>query len=129
MENARTKSVAMAARFTQMTGIELVLDKQHPVINSPINGWTNDPDVFDEDEDAQYVFKYYIPDTDISVYMNPENGTVCVWNSLGDDDYDEGAINPHTLEIEWIDDLEECSYPLSDWKNFSLDQIPVSEDY
>ena len=123
---ARREANRMAKKFSAMTGIPLHADPNHDTVDSPMYGWShNDVDALADDPDARYTFMYNVPGELVSVYMRPSDGTVWVWKSIGSNDTrgGEGAVDPRTGECEWCEEMEECSYPLSAWKNFGLDMI------
>lgn len=112
----------LVKKFMDATGIALRRDASYPIVNSPVFGWTSSRDL-NEDPDAYYVFKYDVPNRDISVYACPSKDAVCLWVSLGDESDCEGAVNPRTGECEWEDDIMECMYPLDMWRRFDLRKI------
>ena len=122
-----------ANKFTQLTGIKLRRDDSHPIINSPMYGWTDSLEDLDDDVNAYFVFKYdVVGDNNVSAYICPtlHQKNVGLWSSLGAGSRCEGAINPKTGECVWEDDIFETLHDVYDWENFSLDMIhDEGDDY
>lgn len=127
---ARAAADRMAKEFSSMTGARLRLDKDHDTVDSPMYGWTDSLEDLADDPDARYTFVYdVVGDLADQVLIRPTDRTVCVWRSVYDDYEGEGAVDPRTGLTEWCDWLDECSYPMSAWKNFNFDMIHGEEEY
>ncbi len=134
-EGARAAADRLAKQFASMVGVSLTPDLSYKyTVDSPVYGALNPNSSFDaenvaDDPDARFTFGYrvanYPADT---VKVRPTDGTICVWHSIYDGHYGEGAVDPKTGECEWEDWLGDCSYPLRAWKNFSFDMIHGDED-
>lgn len=119
-----------AKKFTELTGIRLRRDDNHPIINSPMYGWTDSLEDLDDDVNSYFVFKYdVVGDNNVSVYICPtlSNKNVGVWSSLGTGSRGEGAINPKTGKCVRTDDIFKTLYDVYAWENFSLDMIRGDE--
>jgi hypothetical protein len=134
-EGARAAADRLASQFASMVGVKLTPDLSYKyTVDSPVYGALNPNSSFDaenvvDDPDARFTFNYrvtgYPADT---VKIRPTDGTICVWRSVYDDYYGEGAVDPKTGECEWEYWLGDCSYPLRAWKNFNFDMIHGDED-
>ena len=131
---AQAAADRLANKFASMVGVRLTPDHMSDTIDSPMYGAMSphSPYAAEEvadDPDARFTFDYsvagYPADT---VKVRPTDGTVCVWRSIYDGYYGEGAVDPKTGECEWEDWLGDCSYPLHTWKSFSFDMIHGDED-
>jgi hypothetical protein len=133
-EGARAAADRLANQFANMVGVSLTPDNMTDTIDSPVYGTldahsASAAEEIADDPDARFTFDYsvdgYPADT---VKVRPTDGTICVWRSVYDGYYGEGAVDPESGECEWEDWLGDCSYPLSAWKNFSFDMIHGDED-
>jgi hypothetical protein len=126
---ARAAADRIAKQFASMTGAKLTYSGNSDIIDSPSYGATSDVEVLNDDPDARFRFHYDVdgwPADDVVVC--PSDNTVCVWRSVYNGYEGEGAVDPNSGYCEWCDWLDECSYPLAAWKNFSFDMIH-GDDY
>jgi hypothetical protein len=129
-DGARAAADRLAKQFANMVGVRLIPNlKDKDTIDSPMFGVLNPnkPSTADEvaeDPDARFTFEYDVVGYPADgVKVRPTDRTICVWRSIMDGYNGEGAVDPKTGICAWVDWLEDGSYPLSAWKNFSFDMI------